>query len=818
MPQTMQNIYNGQGEAFAEQFFSETPFSDGAAHEQEEASLEMPDHEEPGREWEFSTPFLPGETLEAGESENLQPEVAAFGEITAELKDELFRESLEQLADEALEAHATQMAGEYGDRETRDSTAVRLLNDHFAPLGLQSEQLLDQFFERLEAYETESLTDTTIDRLLSEVMPAVPMSPASEQFLGGLLRKAGRLVSGAVHLAKQGVSGALQLAGKGLSALGKLALGPLLKPLKMLGKFLLQHVIKFALGQLPPSLRPLAQSLSGKLFRALGETHDGEMNEQEQNETERMPAAVDVATLETEFDVHAAQLLLASDQYEVDRIVSSYGETENLSSPLAQIESSRTRLVEALGGLRPGDNPQPVMEQFLPALVWPAAKTAITILGRPKLVKFIAGLLSGLIKPLIGAQPASLLAPAIADAGLRIFGLEANIPTARDMAAEALAASIEETVHAVSELPTHVLENETLLGEAVHEAFESAAAAYFPNSMIRPEVHESRERHGMWTRMPSGSGKKSYARYSDSIPVEISPRVARSIETFGNDSLHDHLRDHYGVRDGRPYRSKVSLYQALPGTRASAIARAEGFPVSQLHPLTGQAAGALLGPNAGLGSRFTPHKYLGSPHMLHVNQRLYRIEPPPGHHHHVHRSHTQLAINLVRGEIRFWLYLSEPLCQQIVLDLSKGNQTVTAFAHLKRRLERTVNPLKTAMQHHHLPHHIHIISERPNLDGRMPDWLRHAGHPLGVKLSAWLEVQLAQYLRNHAEELRRACSAHADGVTLRVTMTRIPGIDWLRQLSRGSLNREFSLSNWPKGSPAFQVTLHTGHKIHWLRD
>ena len=817
MPQTMQNVYNGQGESFAEQFFSETPFADATAHEQEEPRFEMPDHESLGGDWEFTTPFLPGETYEAGESENLGPEVAAFGEITAELKDELFRESLEQLADEALEAHATQLAGEYGDRESRDFTSARLLNDHFAPLAMESENLLDQFFERLEAYEAESLTDTTIERLLSEVMPVVHISPASEQFLGGLLRKAGRLVSGAVNLAKKGVSGAINLAGKGLTALGKLALGPLLKPLKMLGKFLLKHVVKFALGQLPPTLRPLAQSLSGKLLQAIGETHEGELDSHEQNEAERMPASVDAASLEAEFDVHAAQLLLAPDQSETERIVSSYGEAENFSSPLPQIEGSRTKLVEALAALKPGDNPQPVMEQFLPALIWPAAKTAITILGRPKLVNFIGGLLSSLVKPLIGAKPASLLAPAIADAGLRIFGLEANIPTSGEMAAEALAASIEETVHAVSELPEHVLENATLLGDAVHEAFESAAAAYFPNSMIRPEVHESRERHGMWTRMPSGSGRKSYAKYSDSIPVEISPRVAKSIETFGNDSLHDHLRDHYGVRDGHPYRSKVTLYQALPGARGSAIARAEGFPASQLHPLTPHAAGALLGQNAGLGARHTPNKYLGSPHTLHVNQRLYRIEPPPGHRHHVHRSHTQLAINLVRGEIRFWLYLSEPLCQQIVLDLNKGSHAVTAFAHLKRRIERTVHSLKTAMQHHHLPHHIHIISEKPNLDGRMPGWVRHAGHALGVKLSEWLEVQLAQYLRNHVEELKRACSSHTDGVTLHVTMTRIPGIDLLRQLSRGHLTREFSLRSWPKGSPAFQVTLHPGHKIHWLR-
>jgi hypothetical protein len=260
--------------------------------------------------WEVSTPFLPNESSEAGELEAAAPEVAAFSEIAAELKDSPFREALEQLANEAMEVHATQLSGEYGDRETRDRSAERILGDHFEPLAAETEAMLDRFIERLEAYETESLTDTEIERISSEVLPTTPMSPASEQFLGGLLRKAGKLVSGAVKLAKKGVAGAVNLAGKGLAAIGKLALGPLLAPLKLPGKFLMKHVIKFALGHLPPNLRPLAQKLSDKLFHAIGETHEGEIEGHEQTETEAIAAAPDAARLEAEFDVHAAQLML----------------------------------------------------------------------------------------------------------------------------------------------------------------------------------------------------------------------------------------------------------------------------------------------------------------------------------------------------------------------------------------------------------------------------------------------------------------------------------------------------------------------------
>ena len=65
---------------------------------------------------------------------------------------------MEQLADEALEAHADQLSGEYEDREARDLAAERMLKAHFAPLAAQADAMLDRFFERLEAYEAALLS------------------------------------------------------------------------------------------------------------------------------------------------------------------------------------------------------------------------------------------------------------------------------------------------------------------------------------------------------------------------------------------------------------------------------------------------------------------------------------------------------------------------------------------------------------------------------------------------------------------------------------------------------------------------------------
>jgi hypothetical protein len=265
------------------------------------------------------------------------------------------------------------------------------------------------------------------------------------------------------------------------------------------------------------------------------------------------------------------------------------------------------------------------MEQFLPAMLWPVAKTAITVMGRPKLVGFIGNLLSGLVKPMIGAQGAGLLGPAIADAGLRIFGLEAEAAAAdpRALTAEALAATVEETVNRLAEFPRATFENETLLESAVREAFEDAAATYFPSTHIKPELRETNDQRGVWMRQPHDTHRKRYAKYSDSIPVTITPRVADSVQTFGNASLRDHLRDRMGVPESQPLNTQARLYQVLPGATTSSIARAEGIHPRDLHPLTPQAAGALLGPDAaGLGPRATQ----GTDQTLALPERAARPE------------------------------------------------------------------------------------------------------------------------------------------------------------------------------------------------
>ena len=828
MTQTNHTEYLGE---YEDHTFAETPFVEPRYENEgyEEPARARPVGESPAAPRSFETPFeTPFETeasLEPGEASLVTPEVAAIAEITSELSDHLFRESLEGLATEALETNAAELAGQYGDREQRDASSERLLREHFAPLDAQMESSLDRLFERLEGYEVSALTEAEVDRVVGEIAPPLgPFAPASEQFLGRLLRKAGKLVGGAARAVRSGVKSAVKGVGKGLAAVGKLALGPLLKGLKKLGKFLLSHVVKFALGQLPPALQPLGRKLSDRLFHAVGLAHESELADHEQNEGEGAPAGVDVARLEAEFDVAAAQLALAPEEAEADGVAGRYGETESTGPSLGELDDSRAQFARELENLEAGESPQPVMEQFLPALLWPVTKTAITLLGRRKLVGVLGNLLAGLIKPMIGEQPARQLGPAIADAGLRLFGLEtAGVPASpRALTAEALAATVEETINRVSEMPPSALENETLLESAVREAFEDAAATYFPSSHIKPELRETEDGRGVWMRMPQESEAKRYSRYSERIPVELTPRVAEGIHTFGHATLRDHMRDRMDVPASQPVKTNVRLYQVLPGTTTSSIARAEGIHPRDLHPLTHHAAGALLGPSAaGLGPRpappGAPAPPIASPHDLRLRQRLYYVEPPGGRRHHLrghgHSVRSELSIDLRKGEIKLWLYLSEPLTQKVAAELGKPHGASSAFRSVRPLIERATALLRAAVTARRLPPALRILGEGVNLEHHAPRWVRAVGTELAAKIDAWVSHEVAQYLHHGGEQLRKLSASGHGGVTLRIAMSRIPGIETLRQLEKGHAPKTLHGGAWLRGTPTFEIVAKPGHAI-----
>jgi hypothetical protein len=70
-------------EIYGAKAFAETPFADPRLREQEELLRESLGYETFTRDFEFTTPFLPGESTEAGEAEAATPEVAAFSFVPA---------------------------------------------------------------------------------------------------------------------------------------------------------------------------------------------------------------------------------------------------------------------------------------------------------------------------------------------------------------------------------------------------------------------------------------------------------------------------------------------------------------------------------------------------------------------------------------------------------------------------------------------------------------------------------------------------------------------------------------------------------------
>jgi hypothetical protein len=828
MTQSNHTEYLGE---YEDHTFAETPFVEPRYENESYEESARPIEESPAAApWNFESPFEAEASFETSEAQFSAPEAAALLEITSELTDHLFREALEGLATEALETNAAELASQYGDREQRDASSERLLLDHFAPLSSQLESSLERLFEQLESYEVGALTEAEVDRLVGEIAPPLaPFAPAAEQFIGRFIRKAGKLVAGSARAVRSGVKSAARHVGKGLAAVGKLALGPLLKGLKRLGAFLLKHVVKFALGQLPPALQPLGRQLSDRLFHAVGVAPESELGDHEQNEGESAPAGVDVARLEAEFDVAVAQLALAPEETEADTIAARYGETESAGPSLGELDDARAQFARELQNLEAGESPQPVMEQFLPALLWPVTKTAITLLGRRKLVGVLGNLLAGLIKPMIGEQPARQLGPAIADAGLHLFGLETGgVPAnPRALTAEALAASVEETINRISELPPSALENETLLESAVREAFEDAAATYFPSSHIKPELRETEDGRGVWMRVPHESEAKRYAKYSERIPVEITPRVAQGIHTFGHATLRDHIRDRMDVPASQAVKTNVRLYQVLPGTTTSSIARAEGIHPRDLHPLTPHAAGALLGPGgAGLGrpaSPGAPAPPIASPHDLRLRQRLYYVEPPGGRRHHLrghgHSVRSELSIDLRKGEIKLWLYLSEPLAQKVAAELAKPHGASSAFRTVHPLIERATALLRAAVTARRLPPALRIFGEGATLEHHAPRWVRAAGAELAAKIDAWVSHEVAQYLhlQHGCEQLRKLVvseqGSEQGGVTLRIALSRIPGIETLRQLEKGHAPRALHGGAWLRGTPTVEILAKPGHVI-----
>ncbi|MGY1639396.1 hypothetical protein ACI78V_22345 [Geodermatophilus sp. SYSU D00742] len=530
--------------------FLASPFS---VAEVEAAASPLPEAPVPAV---LETPFA--EALASVGEEEL--EAQAVSALVAELEDEEFTEALEALVDEAAGMHL-RSAGTWSHEADAGRLAGAEVEQWLEALAAEADHRLARLADHLADRPVDAVSAAELEALVAGVAPpeglAGPLD-AQEQFLGKLVRKAANVVKGAAKLVKRGVA-----------AVGKLLpVGRVFDVLRRLVRPLLQRVLAKAIGKLPPALQPAARRLAGRV-PGLREATD----EQEHEGT--------VVALAEQFDAAVAEAVLAPGEAAAAAPLAAFeAEASSVRDGAAELEAlddARQRLARQLSASPPGADPTAEMEQFIPVVMaaMPLVKLGVKVIGRQRIVGFVARLLADLVRPMVGAQVAGPLSQHVADAGLRLLGLEAE---ARDtVGAEALVAAAEDTIREVVSLPEASLESELLLEAVVQEAFEEAAVRHFPAQVLRAGLdggEAGEDERGIWVPMPRvAGGRRRFRTYSIVRPVHIGRLVARSVVFPEGDTLEERLLDE-GVTSW-PVTAEVTTYELLPGGEPGHLAAFE---------------------------------------------------------------------------------------------------------------------------------------------------------------------------------------------------------------------------------------------------
>lgn len=754
---------------------------------------------------QFYSPFRSLFELESDEGV-IDPEAEEAMEFLDELYDEEFDEALFELVSEASELYEDRFESEYGDPLVQKMQAMRLLEQHFAPLVQEAEVFLDKLTEEVRQLNSSSLGVSELESFIEGYTPQASLSPSFENFLGGLAKKA-------VNLAK-----------KGVQAVGKLGLNAILPKLKQLINPLLQKVLGMAIDKLPVALRPIAQQLADRWLKKEVEAEDA---------LEAEDATPDISGIQREFDQQMANLLFAREDVEREVAIAEYirdAQKPLTHDPLSDLDQARSQFVQQLGELREGEDPTPLVENFIPAIL-PVLKVGINLAGRSKIVSYLAKLLAKLVQKLVGPQYAPALSQAIVDVGLRLINLEATPEDESLAARSAVAATVEDTVRKVAAMPDYILDNRELLEGFVLEAFEQSAAENLPGEVLpervyemRPELRETSGMKAAWVLQPLRGKKKHYKKCTRVFETVITPHIAQSVKTFCNVPLSEFLQDRLGLAPGRPVKARVHLYEAIPGTLLSQVCKSEKYVPglgststwNNLHPLTPEAAGIMID-EPGLG-REMPPKYLDHQPLTAVGQRLYYLEIPEARPQAVPISsgapkprrirQVHIRLNFPRDQIQVNVFLSEAVAQAIAVDL-RGKAIAKAISQMRSVYEPR---LTTILSGKHQSHStiIHGNVSQKESRGRklrsLPSTVREA---LSKKLIEWMGQSLSTYLQQKPQDFISASENPADGVMCKFTFTNPPGFAVLRKALRGeSVNLQEMLS--ATGMPDVNIQVSPG--------
>ncbi|MEQ9482269.1 hypothetical protein [Coleofasciculus sp. F4-SAH-05] len=761
------------------------------------------------------------------------PEMEEYVTFLNELYDEEFNEVIAELVDEATELYQDQFESEYGDPIVQKREAEYLLESHFEPLSFEIEAFIEGLASELEELDLERLHEAEIENFIDQYEPTI------EGGIFSKIRKVGKKIKMAAKKAKKKFKGVakkivrkakkgIKTVGKGIRKAGKFIkkkIVGVLRKLKKLIKPLLKKVLTTALNRLPPQYRQLAKTLASRLFKK--EIEELEELEQGDNTTQNLVA------IQSEFDEQIANLLFREEEAEMDAVISEYI-TES-QQPITEdatdiLDRARAKFIDQVTELEDGEDPTPVLENFIPAIL-PALRLGLRLIGRQKVVGFLAKYLAKLVRKFVGKKYAPLLSQAIVDVGLRLIGLEVTPEDEAQAAGAAVAATVEETVRQVATLPEYILDNQELLEGFVLEAFEKAAAANLPQVLSqksyenRPELRETSRMPGTWVLSPLRGRRKRYKKYSRIPEVTVTPEIARTVKTFCGVPLAVFLRDRLGLVPGRPFKARIHLYEAIPGTMLSQICKGETYVPglgtsearSQLHPLTPEAAGMLLG-QAGLGRDVSP-RYLDHQPTTAVGQRLYYLEipgaypkvmpTPEGESVARRASEVSVTFDFPADQLRSSIFLSEADAQSIAVRLRQRVPMGMVVALLHSVLEPK---LKTALSGQ-FAGHVKIIHGAVTPEYARGPALRLLPQVVTERLTQqvmdWLGLFLSNHLKQHSQDFLAATEDFADGVTLRVRLNHPPGLSTLGRAFRGEPVSLYSF-NFSDGMPDANIQVSAG--------
>lgn len=742
--------------------------------------LETPTHQaKPDVQiWNETSPFLAVHSLN-GKQPLGDPKMEQLVQLMNELYDEEMEEAMEELAYEANDLYESYLSRSSSLQQ--EFAAQQMVLEHYTPMLGEIDRFFDRLINQGNDFDQRRTTIQEFEHFIESQASLTTgnFSPVQEQFLGKALRKIG---TGIKNVAK---------------TVAKFSpIGLLINTLKPKISQFVKGFLQKGINKLPKEFQGLAQGLAQKLAPQAAELAYEMMGDP-------------IESAEMELNAILAHWIIDPNSRELAMYNRQVGQNSYYPEPgTAKLQQARQEFAHGITNLKEGESTEPLLEQFLPALMplMPLFKHAINLIGKQRIIDTVSPLISGLISPLVGKENGKLLADQIARAGINMIG-EVAQEDPNMAAATAVTATVEDTVKQVGNLPSYVLEDRQLLERYVVQAFENAAAANLPDLLqdkvyrANPKLRESNRYHNlMWQAKPLRGEDSNIKQVNEIFETELTPYMAQEIKTFGGIPLGIFLRDRMGVNVNTSIPVKVYMVEGLPGSSRYHLSKhINGLPGMggtrldswmQFHPLTSIAAGMLFN-EPGVGCK---HKgCLGNARNT-QGHRYYYLDVPDARPQWFQQTDGQQTLRNVTGlklkldfftnEITIGLYLSEADAQAIAVNLRK-KMPETAHVLLMMALEQGLkNVFKYGKSGCLKIVHPNVIPGKRS--GMALDLLPPVVvNALREALSNWSGGHLIGFLRDHPEKVVDAVEDYSDGMTFHITLLNPPDFDQIRQMLAG---------------------------------